>query len=65
MAEGSYPVLVYDPNAVAPTFAGSTTHDNAIYTLSGIRLSNSATKADLQRLPKGIYIIGGKKVVNK
>ena len=65
MAEGSYPVLVYDPNAVAPTFAGTTTHDNAIYTLSGIRLSNSATKADLQRLPKGIYIIGGKKVVNK
>ena len=36
-----------------------------IYTLSGLRISHSATKADLMRLPKGIYIVNGKKALIK
>ncbi|MCR4920654.1 MAG: discoidin domain-containing protein [Bacteroidaceae bacterium] len=36
-----------------------------IYTLTGVRLSTTATKADLQRLPKGIYVINGRKALVK
>ena len=31
-----------------------------VYTLGGVRV---ATKGDLSRLPKGVYIVNGKKVI--
>ncbi len=34
----------------------------AVYTLSGVKLLDNATGADVKRLPAGIYIINGKKV---
>ena len=37
--------------------------DNAVYNLHGIRVADNAS--DLDRLPAGIYICGGKKVVVK
>ena len=49
------------------TLAGTETPVRAqgIFTLTGVRLSTTATKADLQRLPKGIYVINGKKFLVK
>lgn len=49
------------------TLAGTETPVRAqgIFTLTGVRLSTTVTKADLQRLPKGIYVINGKKVLVK
>lgn len=38
-------------------------HD--VYNLQGVKLMTKATKKDLKRLPAGIYIINGKKVVIK
>ena len=40
--------------------------ENAVYTISGIKVrNNSQAKGALQNLPKGVYIIGGKKVIVK
>ncbi|MDE7080190.1 MAG: DUF5074 domain-containing protein [Muribaculaceae bacterium] len=41
------------------TPAGATGHD--VYNLQGIRIMTGATSADLQTLPAGIYIVGGRK----
>lgn len=38
---------------------------NAVYNLQGIRVMEAADKADLQSLPAGLYIFGGKKIVVK
>ena len=35
----------------------------AVYTINGVKIANNATEAS--RLPRGIYIIGNKKVVIK
>ena len=36
--------------------------DEAVYNLNGLRVAN---KRDMNRLPKGIYIVGGRKVTLK
>jgi hypothetical protein len=55
-AEMGLPTAIGDVKADAPTHSG-------IYTLSGQKIGrNDASKA---RLPKGIYIVGGQKVVLK
>ena len=38
------------------------TPNGRVYSLSGVCLG---TERDLNRLPKGIYVVGGKKVINK
>lgn len=38
---------------------------SAIYTLQGIRIRKAATRNDIEALPAGFYIIGGKKVLVK
>lgn len=46
---------------------GSISADNEgvynIYSLTGVKVKNTTNRADLNSLPKGIYIINGKKVV--
>lgn len=50
---------IMQPTAIATTISAGTEND-AIYTLTGVRLSNTST------LPAGIYVRGGKKVfINK
>jgi len=36
---------------------------NNVYTLSGVLVKRNATSADIQALPAGVYISGGKKIV--
>ena len=51
--------ITSDPNIIeAPTV--NATAAQGIYTLSGVRVSN-----ELKNLPKGIYIVNGKKVVKQ
>lgn len=61
-----YPVLkgtVSDPTGMEETMASTTNSaisNNAVYSLSGVRMGNS-----LHNLPKGIYIRRGKKILVK
>ncbi len=63
MLDGSYPVLVYDPTGITTPFAGTVIRDNAVYSLSGVKVAEDA--AALKRLPKGIYVVNGKKALVK
>ena len=36
-----------------------------VYTISGVRVLNNATNAELNKLGRGVYIVNGKKVVKK
>lgn len=45
---------------IAPEFSGMD-----IYTLGGVRVVKAATAADINALPAGLYIVGGKKVAVK
>lgn len=38
---------------------------NDVYTVTGLRVLRNASASDIQNLPKGIYISGGKKIVVK
>ena len=49
----------YDPTAIETPIADNRAAEG-IYTLSGVRLSG-----ELKDLPKGIYIVNGKKVVKQ
>ena len=53
-------VIVKDATGINTPATATTTTQQSIYTLSGVRLSN-----DLNNLPKGIYIVNGKKVVKQ
>ena len=53
-------VIVKDATGINTLATATTTTQQSIYTLSGVRLSN-----DLNNLPKGIYIVNGKKVVKQ
>ena len=63
-AEGNeYPVLkatVSDPTGIQQTAGKATVNSSAVYSLSGVRVGTS-----LRNLPKGIYIMNGKKVMVK
>lgn len=37
-------------------------HANGVYTINGIKIQNAQSLQDTKGLPKGIYIIGGKKI---
>ena len=50
-------VITKDPTAIETPIADNRVAQG-IYTLSGVRLSG-----ELKELPKGIYIVNGKKVV--
>jgi hypothetical protein len=64
MAEGSYPVLLpMADGIIAPTIASTIIRDNAVYSLAGMKVAKNG--ADLKSLPKGIYVIGNKKVLVK
>ena len=63
MADGSYPVLVYDPTGLKPVFAERIFNGNAVYTINGVKVADDG--ATLKRLPQGIYIVNGKKVLVK
>ena len=52
-------VIKYDPTAIETPIADNRAAEG-IYTLSGVRLSG-----ELKDLPKGIYIVNGKKVVKQ
>ena len=56
-----------DPDAISPVTAPSSTSDTKVYDLSGRRVSqsNKITKSQSNKLPKGVYIQNGKKVVIK
>ena len=59
MAEGSYPVLLFDPTGIEAVTTGNRLQTTgAVYDLSGRRIAN-------EKLQKGIYIISGKKVLVK
>ena len=51
-------VVITTPTAIETPTADAATVTQGIYTLSGVRLSG-----ELKDLPKGIYIVNGKKVV--
>lgn len=52
------------PTGIRPVLSAGQAHD--VYTLGGVRMKSGARDAsDLQDLPQGIYIIGGKKTVRK
>ena len=53
-------VIVKDATGINTPATATTTTQQSIYTLSGVRLSN-----DLNNLPKGIYIVNGKKYIVK
>jgi len=71
--EGNYVFTVEDA-ATTVTLASSTVTsidnvtvnadntDNTVYNLMGVKLGN---RSDLNKLPKGVYIVNGQKVVNK
>ena len=68
MQEGSYPVLVGSaemPDGVDTRDNGQWIMDNSVYDLAGRRIDISKFKIQNSKLPKGIYIIGGKKVLFK
>ena len=49
-------------SAVEECNISDTTDSVEVYTIQGIKVNNAATKADLNSLPHGFYIINGKKV---
>ena len=57
--EGVSGTVKYDPTAIETPIADNRAAEG-IYTLSGVRLSG-----ELKDLPKGIYIVNGKKVVKQ
>ena len=70
MADGSYPTfdkelltgiqqIAARPNAVLPI------NNMNIYTMDGRMVKANATQTDVKALPKGLYIIGGRKVAVK
>ena len=64
MAEGSYPVLLPMADGITPMFAvDRQLSSKAVYTLTGVKMAESS--ANLKSLPKGIYVIGNKKVLVK
>lgn len=63
MAEGSYPVLLPMADAITPMFVDRQLNSNAVYTLTGVKVAKDGT--NLKSLPKGIYVIGNKKVLVK
>ena len=57
--------IVKDAASGVNTIQAAQTGDNNnnIYSINGTLIAKSATQSMLEKLPKGIYIIGGKKVV--
>lgn len=49
-------------SAVEECYISDATDSVEVYTIQGIKVKNAATKADLNSLPHGFYIINGKKV---
>lgn len=47
---------------IANVIAGSSKNVNGVYTISGVKVSNNGST---NNLPKGLYIVGGKKVIVK
>jgi hypothetical protein len=39
--------------------------DSAVYNLQGVKLFDNASQAQIKNLPAGIYIVNGKKFINK
>ena len=67
MQEGSYPVLIGSantPDGIEGIDNGQLTIDNCIYDLAGRRI-NSQSSIPNSQLKKGIYIVGGKKILFK
>ena len=59
MGEGEYPVLI-GTGSTSIAMPKLNIASDAIYTLTGVKVGN-----DLKKLPKGIYIINGQKVLVK
>ena len=59
--EGSYAVALPAGLANGIHNAVIVRNNQAVYTINGVKVAN--TVSDLKNLPKGVYIIGGKKVV--
>lgn len=55
--------VAIDDNGGVAGLAIDKKQDNNVYNLQGIMVVRNATKADIDNLPKGIYIINNKKVV--
>ncbi|MGM9841107.1 MAG: hypothetical protein ACI31D_02780, partial [Candidatus Limisoma sp.] len=55
--------VAIDDNGGVAGLAIDKKQDNNVYNLQGIMVIRNATKADIENLPKGIYIINNKKVV--
>lgn len=58
---GSYAVALPEGLAVGIHNAVIVRNNEAVYSINGVKVANKVS--DLKNLPKGIYIIGGKKVV--
>lgn len=61
----SYPAeikCVFGNSAVSNIETDATGGPQSVYTLSGIRIYQDASQEQISSLPKGLYIIGGKKV---
>ena len=72
MADGTYEFTVLRDTKVNVTENSITginkietkaTHEGPVYNLSGECVLNRATPEAMQHLPKGIYVIEGKKIV--
>ena len=72
MADGTYEFTVLRDTKVNVTensitgineIEAKATHEGPVYNLSGECVLNRATPEAMQHLPKGIYVIKGKKIV--
>lgn len=55
----------YAPSSISIAEAASPTEKENVYTVSGQRVDNRSTKMKTGQLPKGIYIVGGKKMIKE
>ncbi|MDE6629638.1 MAG: hypothetical protein K2K36_09760 [Muribaculaceae bacterium] len=58
-------ITVSGADAITGTEAAAEAAEADVYNLQGIRVLSGATAADLEKLPAGLYIHGGKKVIVK
>lgn len=61
----SYPAeikCVFGNSAISEIGVDAKKGPKSVYTMTGVKLYQDATDSQISSLPKGIYIIGGKKV---
>lgn len=63
IASADHKVTINTPSGIANVNAADANELGAVYNMQGIKVLDAATKADLKKLPAGIYIVNGEKKV--